>query len=309
MNVNHILVPVVGADIQFAERDITRAVTQAVSIAQLSNATITFVAYDNPAPPLATYWLRSVDELIECKRKSCEQLLARFVKFAVFNNVSATSKIVFGNPVEEIQNSIETDSIDLVVKEVSHVDLLGIHRISGNDLSLLRLLRIPVWLIPENMPERNTHNVLLALDIHSDDQSLNKTMLQNAYEIATQHEDGKLHIIHTWLSPFERYPADYFGQYLTHTDTLNDIENTLIKNHEESIDKLLHTLNPANNEVISTHIVNGSASTEISKLAQSLPADLMIIGSHARTGVKHFLNGNTAENISAATQCPLLVFH
>ncbi|WP_330924251.1 universal stress protein [Candidatus Sororendozoicomonas aggregata] len=309
MDFNHILVPIVRAGIELAEHDIPRAMTQAVSIAQSSNASISLVAYDNPLPPSASYWSGIEEELFEFKQKFYERLLARFEEYAVFNNVRATSKVVFGSPVKEILSSIETDSIDLVVKEAPHVDLLGVHRLSGDDLSLLRLTRIPVWLIPENTPERNTRNVLLALDIHANDQSMNKTMLQHAYEIATQHKDGKLHVIHTWLSPFEEYPKNYFGRHLSHAETVNDIDNTLIKEHREYIDKLLHTLNLENNDAISIHIVNGTASTEISKLAQSLPADLMVIGSHARTGIDRFFNGNTAENISAATQCPLLVFH
>ncbi|HKJ71311.1 MAG TPA: universal stress protein [Gammaproteobacteria bacterium] len=45
----------------------------------------------------------------------------------------------------------------------------------------------------------------------------------------------------------------------------------------------------------------------ISQFARDLPADLVVIGSHGRTGLRHTLLGSTAEKVVRKAPCPVLV--
>jgi universal stress protein A len=46
---------------------------------------------------------------------------------------------------------------------------------------------------------------------------------------------------------------------------------------------------------------------EIVKMAKHLKVDLIIIGSHGRTGLAHLLIGSVAQRVVEHAQCPVLV--
>ena len=52
---------------------------------------------------------------------------------------------------------------------------------------------------------------------------------------------------------------------------------------------------------------SGMARVDIVGFANQLPADLIVIGSHGRTGVRRFLLGSTAEQVVRTAGCPVLV--
>jgi nucleotide-binding universal stress UspA family protein len=58
---------------------------------------------------------------------------------------------------------------------------------------------------------------------------------------------------------------------------------------------------------ITTHLRIGVAATEIIEAARELPADLIVISTHGRTGLKHVLLGSVAEQVVQRAPCPVLV--
>ncbi len=56
-----------------------------------------------------------------------------------------------------------------------------------------------------------------------------------------------------------------------------------------------------------TVIRNGSPNIEIVELAKSLPADIIIISTHGRSGLKHVLLGSVTEYVVRHAPCPVLV--
>jgi nucleotide-binding universal stress UspA family protein len=56
------------------------------------------------------------------------------------------------------------------------------------------------------------------------------------------------------------------------------------------------------------HVLSGAPPfDEICRLAQALPADLIVMPTHGRTGLKHVFLGSTAERIVQHSPCPILV--
>ena len=53
--------------------------------------------------------------------------------------------------------------------------------------------------------------------------------------------------------------------------------------------------------------VGPSVFHEICRLAQKIPADLIVMSTHGRTGLQHFFLGSTAERIVQHSPCPVLV--
>ncbi len=55
------------------------------------------------------------------------------------------------------------------------------------------------------------------------------------------------------------------------------------------------------------HVRIGEAGPEILTLAEEVGANLILVGSHGRTGVKRMLLGSVSEQIVRAAKCPVLV--
>lgn len=74
------------------------------------------------------------------------------------------------------------------------------------------------------------------------------------------------------------------------------------------MDNLKHTLGTESFEYLAphTHIVKGTPGRELPKLADSIKADLVVMGTIARTGIAGMIIGNTAENVLSQLQCSVL---
>jgi len=53
-------------------------------------------------------------------------------------------------------------------------------------------------------------------------------------------------------------------------------------------------------------LVNGSPSEQIARLARSKRADLVVIGTHGRTGLAKFFLGSVANRVVSTATCPVL---
>ena len=85
---------------------------------------------------------------------------------------------------------------------------------------------------------------------------------------------------------------------------------SLTKEMRESADRELATLavDEIRGVVPSDTVVRaGSPAGEIVSIAKTLPADLIVISTHGRTGFKHVLVGSVAERVVQTAPCPVLV--
>ncbi len=57
---------------------------------------------------------------------------------------------------------------------------------------------------------------------------------------------------------------------------------------------------------VETVLVTGIPFDEILRLGKELPADLIIMGTHGRTGMSHLLLGSVAERVVRSAPCPVL---
>jgi nucleotide-binding universal stress UspA family protein len=62
----------------------------------------------------------------------------------------------------------------------------------------------------------------------------------------------------------------------------------------------------ANGQAITTRIEIGIPSQAVQAVAQATAADLVVVGTHGRTGLDHVLIGSTAERVVRIAPCPVL---
>jgi len=57
---------------------------------------------------------------------------------------------------------------------------------------------------------------------------------------------------------------------------------------------------------VETHLVEGIPYKEVVRLAGELEADLIVMGTHGRTGIKHLLLGSVAERVVRSSRIPVI---
>ena len=62
-----------------------------------------------------------------------------------------------------------------------------------------------------------------------------------------------------------------------------------------------------NDLVQKEYILEGDIVTEIIEAAKEFEADMMVVGTHGRTGFNHFISGSIAEQITRQAHCPVLI--
>jgi len=188
---------------------------------------------------------------------------------------------------------------------------------SGDDMHLLRKCPCPVWLVKPEAP-RAYKRILAAVDVDESYLStelvtrhaLNVQILEMAAYLALS-EFADLHVVHVWDSVYEAISGFVFFPEISPEKEALNIEQER-RQHQQWLDTLLR-----NNGNIATrdalgylkpqaHLIKGGASKEIPALAKRLQVDCIVMGTVARTGVRGFIMGNTAETILEQIECSVL---
>jgi nucleotide-binding universal stress UspA family protein len=229
--------------------------------------------------------------------------------------IEIETKVLVGTPFLEIIREVLRNGHDLVIKTAEQYDWLD-RWFGSDDMHLLRKCPCPVWLIKPQAP-KTYRRVLAAVDVDDADtpretesrHSLNRQILEMATSLALA-EFAELHIGSAW---------DAIGESVMHSAFLHTPEEEVIayvgqvrRHHATNLDDLMRevatyigqdTLDYLKPQ---THLVKGGPRKEIPALAKQIEADLVVMGTVARTGIPGFFMGNTAEAILNQINCSVL---
>ena len=111
--------------------------------------------------------------------------------------------------------------------------------------------------------------------------------------------DSKLIVIHVI-----NVPVDLRGFYVPHI-SFDKLEEEIEQGAEKLMEKFCRThMQDFNN--FETYVLPGIPYDEIIKKAESLNADLIVMGTHGRTGLDHVLFGSTAEKVVRKSPIPVM---
>ena len=215
----------------------------------------------------------------------------------------------------EIIRQVLSEGHDLVIKVPEK--LAWLDRLFGSDdMNLLRECPCPVWLV-KPQEEKPYRRILAAVDV--DDayppaelntrHTLNQQILEMAVSLALS-DFAELHIVHAWQAIGESAMRGAF-MHTPEAEIVAYVEQVR-RRHETSLNELMRGItgilgqNAAEYLNPQTHLVKGWARKEIPALAKQLKADVLVMGTVARTGVPGFIMGNTAEMILNQIDCSVL---
>ena len=118
-----------------------------------------------------------------------------------------------------------------------------------------------------------------------------------AADIAKQY-GAELHVLHvipnlTYFTPYE--------SFLT-PENLVAVEKNIQDEVERDFGKILKHIDMEIKRVVKT----GVAFVEIIDYAKSEGIDLIVMGTHGRSGIEHILIGNVAEKVVRKSPCPVM---
>ena len=112
--------------------------------------------------------------------------------------------------------------------------------------------------------------------------------------------NAELELVHVVFD--ETYLVTMYVPQGTLQGFLGELENGA----QQHMDEFLQNCDILKDVKYTTHLLKGTPYSEIIKYADESGADLIVIGTHGRTGIEHVLFGSTAEKIISRANCPVL---
>ncbi len=127
-----------------------------------------------------------------------------------------------------------------------------------------------------------------------------KWALRYALSFAKQYK-GKLYILHVIQPP--NYPLGTYSEISF--EAMDKFGRDVSEVAERDIKRLCEEdLEGFKN--YESFLVNGTPFLEIIKMAKEKQVDMIVVGTHGRTGLDHVLFGSTAEKVVRKAPCPVL---
>jgi len=286
---------------------------RAISLARVNQADLTLLEILPDMPAVISSTLTSVNKK-ELQNEVLTQEDARLQTLLSSMDAGLNAKVELriGKKYIEAIRAVKANNYDLMVKEIENVDWLG--RLFGSeDMHLLRKCPCPVWLMKKNeKPEYK--NIMVAIDFDDESETnkyndeLNQKLLDLSVSLSLS-DFTTLHVVNAydvpqagfislWVDRPEKVKKELFEtEYRKRQYKMNSLmEDLKLKTGAESF----NYLSPC------AHLVQGPPSRKLPELAEGIQADLVIMGTVARTGIAGALIGNTAENVLSQLQCSVL---
>ena len=138
------------------------------------------------------------------------------------------------------------------------------------------------------------NTILLAVDFSDSSQHACEHALMLAKKF-----DSKLIVLHVINEP-----VDLRGFYVPHI-SFDRLEQEIEEGARKMMEKFAATA-LGDYQNFETCITSGIPYDEILKKAESDSVDLIVLGTHGRSGIDHFLFGSTAERVVRTASCPVL---
>ena len=107
------------------------------------------------------------------------------------------------------------------------------------------------------------------------------------------------------VNAYESPGTTAFGPYVASATLYDEIEAALRGGAEKGLRPLAEKARKAGVKA-SSEVLRGVPSTAITEAAAARHADLIVIGTHGRSGISRFLLGSVAQRVIAAASCPVM---
>lgn len=225
------------------------------------------------------------------------------------------SEVRAGKAFIEIVRHAQAHGYDLVMKAIEAHGRFPHTLFASTDQHLLRKCHCPVWLL---RPEPRPGPVIAAVDVDSADadepatlEALNDAILNAAAQAAAM-TGGEVHVVTAWDGEGDGLVRAWAQGVDPDAAAAAYAADAQLQNRN-ALDRLIAGLKarlpaPPNGRKIDflPHAARGTPRRAIPEITEALQAELLVVGTIARTGVPGFIIGNTAEDVLNSVDCAVL---
>lgn len=267
------------------------ALDWAVKIASKEKAEIIIQHVMIQDPRLISYNLVHYKDEIE---KNAKTAIAEDLKKLSAPALSVSTLVTWGDPVSTIAQTIKSKNIDLVITGTHGRTGIKHFFLGSTAEKITRLSPAPVLTV-RGKPESEITKVLVPVDFAEYTEEL--LLVANHLHQLGSHTFELFHVI---------TPPDVFfytpNELPFNTSAWND---EFQKNSEKKL-KEIALKHPSLNATCSVDF--GPVANTICEKAKKIKADLILIPTHGRKGLNHFLLGSVAEQVVRYSPCSVLSF-
>jgi nucleotide-binding universal stress UspA family protein len=290
------------------------ALETALALADAHGAALEAIACVEPPRDLATIARLSNEEpermIADAVARTRAEVGARLAEIVPDRPVKLS--VLVGKAYLEIIRHVGRTGCDLVIKKAEPLSGMDRFLFSSTDQQLLRKCPCPVWLQTATAPPR-PHRVLAAVDLDTWDadqpdtlRDLNRRVIDAACAIATGSQ-AEVVVLHAWDAVGEGLIWAFGGgshPRLSSQRYVNEVFDARQKAMTQFLAEVQDEIGPGQRLV--PLLAQGTPEQVIQDQSRAVAADVVVMGTVARTGLSGVVIGNTAENILNSIDCPVL---
>ncbi len=228
--------------------------------------------------------------------------------------IRVSTRVLEGSVFPDVVREVLRQGHDLVIKCAETTKGFRERIFGSTDMHLLRKCPCPVWIMKDR-EKRAYQCIVAAVDTEHGGQDgqttgLNRQILEIASSLALS-EFAELHIVHAW---------QVWGEGLLNTPRFNFSKNgeveQWVQNQKKAEEDKVASLGRELEAILGAetmeylqpamHNIKGEPQEVIPDYVRESGADLVVMGTVARTGIPGFIMGNTAESILSSIECSVL---
>lgn len=221
------------------------------------------------------------------------------------SGVVVTTSAVWDHPLHEgiVRHAVQSES-DIVFKDTHHHSAIARALLTNTDWNLIRTCPTPLWLVKDH--DFSEKPVFVAaidpLNQHDKPAALDDEILSISKALGDNF-GGDVHAFHSY-DPRIAVATATANAYIPVSLPFDEIEQQMHEDHEKRFTEItsFHDIESDN-----SHLVAGLTHEELPAIAETLDADVVVMGAVARNRWKRLFIGATAERTLEHLPCDLLI--
>ncbi|MCU0446800.1 MAG: universal stress protein [Microscillaceae bacterium] len=210
---------------------------------------------------------------------AAEEKMKEIAQNPDFGGVELDTQVKIGNMFNLIKKEIETQSIDLIVMGTQGVSGIDEILVGSNTEKIVRMSGCPVLTVRENAQVQDFKKIVLATDLYSENRAIIE-QIQALQQLLEAH----LYLVYV------NEPGDFQAQRGIEERKAEFVRFFGLQNYSFQL------------------YCDKSIEAGILHYAEDIEADLIVMVTHQRNGISHFVAGSIAEDIVNHSPRPVLTY-